>query len=302
MKLAPIESLSCSDPQSVAAYFEAGPRHPAVLPDAASEWPAIRKWNLEFFSTHFGSDLGIATLRFDRTTSGKATRLGAFVDHLDKPFSSLPGVWLSRAGEPSAEAEFDEKALWALNWDGFRNHPALHDDISPYPSCIPNVVTRLPPYVAEVLEQISSVKFHAIYISRKDTITPLHKDFHHTVGSLVQFQGDKTVFLFEPQQQVDAGFDPEMPDYERFPEMRTATARHTVLRPGEMIVIPPDWWHYTRSHDASVTLSHNFFTHRNLSAFLGDIHRDIEGDPHKQRLFATIRAQLESAIGGPGAS
>jgi hypothetical protein len=295
LKQAAIERLDGSDTALVADYFESGPAYPAILVDAVSHWPALSKWNLEFFSTHFRGDLGIASLRFDRTRAGKATKLGTFIDHLDEPYDSLPGLWIGTRDAAAAEAEFDERATWAFNWDAFRLHPALREDIAPHPASIPNLVARLPLETADVLEQISSVKFHAIYISRKDTITPLHTDFHHTIGSLVQFVGDKTVILFEPDAYArsDALFDPEHPDFGLFPAMRDATAHTGVLKPGEMVIIPPDWWHYTRSHDHSVTLSHNFFTPRNRAAFLRCIVEDMERNPEKEALFEQIECALE---------
>jgi hypothetical protein len=295
VKVIPIERMSSLATASVAEYFEAGPAGPLILVDAVSNWPALEKWSLDFFSINFGSELGIASLSFDRTRSGKATKLAAYIEHLDKPFSSMPGLWFGIDGQALAkESRIDENSVWAFNWDALGRHQSLRDDISPYPAVIPNLVATLSPDVAGVLQSISSVKFFAIYISRRNTITPLHRDFHHTIGSLVQFQSDKTVILFEPDAYALSGaiFDPERPDFEHFPQMLNATAYSATLKPGEMVIIPPDWWHYTRSHDHSITLSHNFFTHRNLSAFLRCILADMERRPDKQEMFDNIRSLL----------
>jgi hypothetical protein len=283
----------------IAEYFEAGPAYPVILVDAVSDWPALQKWNLEFFSTNFRGDLGVASLSFDRTRSGKATKLGAYIDHLDNPFSSMPGLWIEEGGRLMDDPKFDEDFVWGFNWDALQRHPSLFDDISPYPMFIPNIVTHLSPGVMETLQYICSVKFHAIYISRKNTITPLHFDFHHTIGSLVQFQGDKTVFLFRPEDYDEPGensFDPEEPDYNRFPRMLDRIAYSAILKPGEMIIIPPDWWHYTRSHDHSITLSHNFFNNRNFSPFIRCIFEDMERHPDKEILFEKIRDLLKSTV------
>lgn len=299
MKLTPIERISSKKTALIAEYFEAGPAYPVILVDAVSDWPALKKWKLKFFSTNFRGDLGVATLSFDRTRSGKATKLGAYIDHLDEPFSSIPGLWIEDGGRPMlTEPEFDESFVWGFNWDAFRRHESLFEDISPYPSFIPNIVAHLSPDVMEVLQYICSVKFYAIYISRKNTITPLHSDFHHTIGSLVQFQSDKTIFLFRPEdyKKLDgANFDPENPHFDRFPEMLGCLGYSAILKPGEMVIIPPDWWHYTRSHDHSITLSHNFFNHRNFSSFIRCIFEDMERSPDKQKLFENIEGLLGSA-------
>ena len=297
MKLIPLERISSKKTTAIAEYFEGGPAYPAILVDAVSHWPALRKWNLEFFSTNFRGDLGVASLSFDRTRSGKATKLGAYIDHLDKPFSSMPGLWIEDGGRFMDLPKFDEDFVWGFNWDALQRHPSLLDDISPYPSFIPNIVTHLSADTIAALQYICSVKFHAIYISRKNTVTPLHFDFHHTIGSLVQIQGDKTVFLFGPNDYDKSGenvFNPEKPDYHRFPGMLDCLAYSAVLRPGEMIIIPPNWWHYTRSHDHSITLSHNFFNDRNFSPFIRCIFEDMARHPDKKILFQRIRGLLKS--------
>ncbi|MGN6156390.1 MAG: cupin-like domain-containing protein [Sphingomicrobium sp.] len=295
MKLTSVERISSKADRAVSEYFEKGPTHPIILTEATSEWPAARKWTLEYFSSAFHGELGIATLNFRDTKRGKATKLGAYIDHMDKPFASMPGLWFGiDGGQGPGNPDFEEECLWAFNWDALGRYPSLRDDISPYPAFIPNIVAGLSPEISEIFQYLCSVRFFAIYISRKNTVTPLHTDFHHTIGSLAQFESAKTVILFEPNAYAlsDAIFDPEHPDFSRFPEMADATAYSAVLQPGEMIIIPPDWWHYTRSHDRSITLSHNFFNNRNFSQFMGAIFEDMDRHPDKQELFVKIRSLL----------
>lgn len=298
MRLTPVKRISSRTTGAVSAYFDNGPAQPAILTEAISEWPAARKWTLEYFSSAFHGELGIATLNFKDTKRGKATKLGAYIEHMDKPFSAIPGLWFGiDSGPASRNAEVDEESVWAFNWDALGRYPALRDDISPYPAFIPNIVASLPQELLEIFQYICSVRFFAIYISRKDTVTPLHTDFHHTIGNLVQFESCKTVILFEPDAYApsDTVFDPEHPDFGRFPEMANATAYSAVLKPGEMIIIPPDWWHYTRSHGPSITLSHNFFNHRNFSQFMRAIFEDMQRHPDKEELFGKIGSLLGCA-------
>lgn len=302
MKTEAIRRISSDDGAALATSFEAGPDHPFIITGAVRDWPALGKWNLDFFASEFRHDHGVASLEFQATTAGKMTKLGAYIQHLDEPFSSIPGVWVGRDGRPSLdEPRYSEDSVWGFHWDPFRRHPELFRDISPYPAFIPNLVARLDWDVLEAFQKIFSVDLHSIYISRAGTITTIHRDFHHTIGSLVQFQSEKTVFLFRPEDygaKGDGSFDPEHPDFDRFPEMANVAGFSDVLGTGELLIIPPDWWHYTRSHDHSLTLSHNFFNHVNFSAFMRCVFKDLSKHAHQTELLDRIKTCLDF---GPGA-
>jgi hypothetical protein len=265
-----VERMSLRDEAAVAAYFEAGPTHPCIFTDAMAEWPACGKWTFDFFATHYRDAMGVVRLGFDRVP-GKMTKLGAFIDHLDDPFSEVPGFWIGPDGKPAAVApEGDDSAVWSLALDPFNKHPELMHDVSPFPAAIPNLTTALPRDLANVLNMLGKPHY-AIYLSRKGTVTTLHFDYHHTFGCLAQLLGEKTFILFEPgafTESDGSNFDPEHPDYVLHPEMADRTARSGVLAPGEMLIVPPDWWHYARNHDHSITLSHNFFNQSNFAAYM----------------------------------
>ena len=292
-----IERMSLLDGAAVAKYFAAGPAHPCIITDAVTDWPAYGKWNFEFFSSNFYNAMGLATLSFTQTSAGKTTKLGLFIDHLDDPYFDLPGFWIGTDGKPAASApDFDEARVWSFLWNLFRKHPELRDDIAPFPAAIPNLTASLPRDISEGLERLEGVDFFDLYISRKDTITPLHTDFHHTIGCLVQFEGTKKVVLFAPgdyESPEGPDFDPENPDYQAYPAMLGRLAHSAVLEPGEMLIIPPDWWHYTRSQAHSMTLSHNFFTDRNLAAYLRGVRESIRNHPDRLRRFERVQEYFQ---------
>ena len=60
-----------------------------------------------------------------------------------------------------------------------------------------------------------------------------------------------------------------------FPLLANATARTAVLTPGDVLFIPSNWWHYTRSIDHSITLSYNFFNEANLAQFMESLIKGI---------------------------
>lgn len=298
MRTESIRRISSEDRSALAEYFEAGPDHPAIILGAVRDWPALRKWSLDFFASAFRHDFGVAKLEFKVAASGKMTKLGTYIDNLDQPLSSVPGVWVDEDGRPSVEEpDYDEESVWSFNWDPFRRHPELFLDIAPYPAFIPNLVARMDWDVLEAFQRIFPFDLHSIYISRANTVTTIHRDFNHTIGSLVQFRSDKTVFLFRPEdyeEVSEADFDPEHPDFELFPQMGEVSGYSDALKVGEVLIIPPDWWHYTRSHEHSITFSHNFFNQVNFSAFMRGIFENLSERRDRDEVLDRIKACLDA--------
>jgi hypothetical protein len=297
---ADVRRMSAQDRDEVAAYFASGPGEPCIFPDATEQWQAAKTWTFERFSRDFGNDFGFVNLSFHGDKGGRSTKLGTFLENLGKPVHEIPGFWLDANLESSREApEYDEDAVWSFSWNPFKAHPELLGEVSPFPFASHNFVTTLPPDLLGLTQAISRTDLHSIYISRKGTVTPLHQDFHRTIGCLVQFVGAKRVVLIAPDDYKKCEgepLDPARPDYDRFPEMRGRKAYTAVLIPGEMLIIPPDWWHYTCGLDPTMTLSHNFFNRTNIADFARGLLSDIRQMEDPGRLVRLI----EKHIGNPG--
>lgn len=270
--------------------------HPLIYTDALADWPATGKWSIQHFAKQYGDHFGLIPMSFFDGSSGKAVSLRDYLSHLDDKPDHTPGFWVDAQGLPLSEAPGANAPTWAFYWRAFRDYPELYDDLGPYPEALGNLADGLPRDVADMLEAITKRDFFSLYISRKGTITPLHADFHETTGSLAQFEGTKQVTLIEPDdddtQQI-AAFDPANPDLAAFPQLRGRRIYRDHLRPGQLLIIPPKWWHHVRSVDHTLTLSHNFFAPHNLAAYLRGILGDIgTGD---MKAFRNALAQLSSA-------
>ncbi|MBQ5947920.1 cupin-like domain-containing protein [Massilia sp. ST3] len=109
------------------------------------------------------------------------------------------------------------------------------------------------------------------------TVTPLHADYDDNL--FAQVWGSKRIFLAPPHHDeflypreanallFGSPFDPEAPDFDRFPLARQAALVELVVRPGDMLYVPAGWYHQVRS--LSFSLSSNRWS-RALPLALGD--------------------------------
>ena len=103
------------------------------------------------------------------------------------------------------------------------------------------------------------------WIGPARTITPLHCDYDDNI--LAQILVTKRITLAPPPHaeflyareanslRFGSPFDPEAPDYERYPLARQADVVECIARPGDMMYVPAGWFHQV--HALSFSLSAN---------------------------------------------
>ncbi|XP_046749584.1 lysine-specific demethylase 8 isoform X2 [Diprion similis] len=103
------------------------------------------------------------------------------------------------------------------------------------------------------------------WLGPKGTISPLHFDPKNNL--LCQVFGHKEVILFHPRETPNlypyetklltntACVDPTRPDFKKWPKFEKANGITCALGPGEMLFIPPGWWHYVTALSQSFSVS-----------------------------------------------
>jgi hypothetical protein len=126
----------------------------------------------------------------------------------------------------------------------------------------------LPPYLGNLeLRELNSLCHWPAYFRKMGparfwlgpagTVTPLHCDYDDNI--FAQVWGSKRIFLAPPHHDVflypreanailfGSPFDPEAPDFERFPLARQATLIECIVHPGDMLYVPAGWYHQVRA-------------------------------------------------------
>jgi hypothetical protein len=126
----------------------------------------------------------------------------------------------------------------------------------------------LPPYLGNLeLRELNSLCHWPAYFDKMGpprfwigpagTVTPLHCDYDDNI--LAQVWGTKRIFLAPPHHDAflypseanailfGSPFDPEAPDFDRFPLARQAALVECIVEPGDMLYVPAGWYHQVRA-------------------------------------------------------
>lgn len=98
-------------------------------------------------------------------------------------------------------------------------------------------------------------KLPVMFIAGNRAKVQMHFDIDYADIFLCHFGGKKKVMLFSPDQtpymyHVPFSFsayhdvDFENPDYEKYPALKFLKGQEAILEHGDVLYIPPGWWHY----------------------------------------------------------
>ena len=212
---------------------------PLVISDALQDWPLFNMSREQSLS-HFAELQGITRhgdyvkKTFSTDRDFRSTSMADFIASLEKPASK------GTDGQPPAY---------------------MGNNILPA-----QLLAQIdyPPYFERSLYVAPR-----IWIGPKGTLTPLHRD--DTDNLFAQVWGQKSFILAAPHHRPALGtwstspkggldgcdFNPDAPDYQRFPAAKDVTFMRIVLQAGDLLFLPEGWFHQVES--VTTSLSVNFW-------------------------------------------
>lgn len=181
------------------------------------------------------------------------------------PLSALtPQTLRDRFGELHVRARVGDYINTA-----FAPDRAMQDmSLLAYLELVANDTQDLPPYLGNLeLRELNTLCHWPAYFKKMGpprfwlgpagTVTPLHCDYDDNI--FAQIWGTKRIFLSPPHHDeflypreanailFGSPFDPEAPDFEKFPLARQAAMIECIMQPGELLYVPAGWYHQVRS-------------------------------------------------------
>lgn len=207
---------------------------PVILDNSFNHWPALAKWKDH---NYFLKLAGMRTVSIEIGSS-----------YTDKNWTQK----LMTIEEFIRNHICQNKVLGYLaQYQLFQQIPELKNDIAQPDYCC----------YSDSEEPVDTMAWYG----PRGTISPLHHDPKKNL--LTQIVGEKQLFLFSPEDSENlyphehellhntARVDPTAPDLEKYPKYKNAKPYHCVLRAGQMLYIPPKWWHYVQSLSISFSVS-----------------------------------------------
>lgn len=214
-------------------YYQSG--SPVIIVDAMSHWPATTRWNNMDYLKRVAGDrtvpVEVGKNYLSPEWKQELITFTQFLERIQPSSSSAAPTYLAQ-------------------------HP-LFDQIKELRKDI-----LIPDYCYTGGGELRSVN---AWFGPAGTVTPLHHDPHHNI--LAQVVGKKYVRLYAasiseelyPHSETmlcnSSQVDLDNIDDVAFPKVKDLEFLDCILDEGEMLYIPPKWWHYIRSLTTSLSVS-----------------------------------------------
>lgn len=215
---------------------------PAILTGCMEHWPALSKWIQPQYLLRIASNRIVPIeVGSNYTKETWSQNLVKFQDFFRRQLMD--------------EVQSSDRIEYLAQHNLFDQIPALKDDIVVPDYCC---VSNRP----DAIDSVDDIK---AWLGPMGTISPLHHDPKHNL--LCQIFGYKRIILAAPNDSTNlypfegnllgntSQIDAEHLDFDTFPLVKNAKFYSITLYRGEMLYIPPKWWHYVRSLSKSFSVS-----------------------------------------------
>ncbi len=250
IKTIPIERIkSISKADFMEHYYK--PQKPVLIEDLTKDWPAYKKWNLDYIQSLAGDQ--IVPLYNNEPTKGrknsvvpaKKLKLTDYIDILKT--------------QPTDLRMFFFNVLQKM--------PELLKDFN-YPDIGLKFFKKLP----------------VMFFGGKGSKVLAHYDMDLADLLHVHFHGTKQVTLFAPDQAKNLykvpftvhnleTIDMDAPDFEKYPVLHQAEGISVTMKHGDALYMPSGYWHYITYDDGGFSITLRAFP-RSIS-HLGELFKNI---------------------------
>lgn len=225
---------------------------PVILQNCMDHWPAMgqRRWSIDYLRNVAGCRLVPVELGSQYTDDAWSQTLMTVSEFIDQYIAPSQNV--------SAVADGDRRNIGYLaQHQLFNQIPRLRRDIVVPDYCALHVN-------ADHGDDDDNVDINA-WFGPFGTVSPLHRDAKHNF--LAQVVGRKYLRLYErevtprvypfssPLLETTSQVDVENPDLARFPLFEGLNFKDCILNEGDMLYLPPLYWHFVRSLSVSFSVS-----------------------------------------------
>ena len=208
---------------------------PVIITGMLEDWPAMKKWNLDYFRQHFFQRE--VEVQFGREKDANY-EMNSIAHKRSMPFGEYVNL-IEAAGQTN-------DCYMTANNDS-KNREALQE--------LWQDIVQIPEY----LEQ-SEPSRGFFWLGPKGTVTPLHHDL--TNNMMAQVFGRKRIRLIPVhetarlynQRHCFTQADIANIDLARFPDLANVPIAECILEPGEILFLPVGCWHWVEGLDISCTV------------------------------------------------
>ncbi|MCA9776596.1 MAG: cupin-like domain-containing protein [Candidatus Eremiobacteraeota bacterium] len=229
------------------------PGCPVILTGLTDGW-AARRWTPEEMARRFGEVTVELTPDKGTVEGTKEARLSDYVEAVESGQTGGDYLtsWCFRNDCPELLSDFDVPVYFRDDW--LEELPELNDMLW-------------------------------LFLGAEGSGMALHQDLGHTAAWNAQVTGLKRWALVSPEdsEYVYEGkvcaFKPNRVRYPRFRKARVWTGD---VAAGEVLYIPPAWWHQTQNLKTGFAITANFVDHTNYAVVLSCLEEAGEDDLHRQ--------------------
>lgn len=228
---------------------------PAVIRGGAANWLARERWTSQYlarYDTVVPIEVGEHYLHPDHR-SGVPIKFSDFVQQLGLQTTDASQLQGSESATTSSTER--QAPMYLAQSDLFEHIPSLAADIGEPAN-----------WQAWVPAASRTAARRNAWIGPAGVWSPLHRDPYHNL--YCQVRGRKLFRLYAPElehalhpfadvrrRNSSQVINPTCPDLQRFPHFPSLPYTEAVLEPGDVLYMPPRWWHYVQSLTASIAIS-----------------------------------------------